>query len=256
MIAIILRGAYKLVRLTLSNDKLLWLIFVINAAATAALEAEAVSLILGSGVVVWFASMARREQMQTLSMVAPIAFVATTTSSAASGSIFWFFVKAGAFVFGSGLAIVPFLYGGVVSERHWLTEQQFLDAVAVAMITPGPVVITVAFIGYLVDGLSGATLASLGVFLPCYLLVILPAPYFARVADNPRLKAFVAGVTAAAAGAIAGATFVLAKRAIIDIPTILIFLATLACVVWIKRIPEPLVIATAGLIAIALRLSQ
>jgi len=256
VIAIILRGAYKLVRLTLSNDKLLWLIFVINAAATAALEAEAVSLILGSGVVVWFASMARREQMQTLSMVAPIAFVATTTSSAASGSIFWFFVKAGAFVFGSGLAIVPFLYGGVVSERHWLTEQQFLDAVAVAMITPGPVVITVAFIGYLVDGLSGATLASLGVFLPCYLLVILPAPYFARVADNPRLKAFVAGVTAAAAGAIAGATFVLAKRAIIDIPTILIFLATLACVVWIKRIPEPLVIATAGLIAIALRLSQ
>src|ERR1700693_4395002 len=95
---------------------------------------------------------------------------------------FFFFLKAGAFVFGSGLAIVPFLYGGVVGQFHWLTERQFLDAVAVAMITPGPVVITVAFIGYLVGGPIGATLAAIGVFLPCYLFVIIPAQYFRRSA--------------------------------------------------------------------------
>jgi len=153
-------------------------------------------------------------------------------------------------VFGSGLAIVPFLYGGVVREHGWLTDQQFLDAVAVAMITPGPVVITVAFIGYLVQGFGGAVLASLGVFLPCYLFVVIPAPFYSRFADDPRLKAFVDGVTAAATGAIAGAAWVLARRAIVDIPTMLIFAATLACLVWLKRVPEPIVIAVAGLASI------
>src|SRR5204863_9662407 len=91
-----------------------------------------------------------------------------------------FFAEAGAFVFGSGLAIVPFLYGGVVNEYHWLTERQFVDAVAVAMITPGPVVITVGFIGYLVAGFAGAVVAALATFLPCYLFTIIPAPYFRK----------------------------------------------------------------------------
>ena len=123
----------------------------------------------------------------------------------------WFFFKAGAFVFGSGLAIVPFLYGGVVKEYQWLNEQQFLDAVAVAMITPGPVVITVGFIGYLVAGVPGACVAALATFLPCYLFTIIPAPYFKKYGKHPAIKAFVDGVTAAAIGAIAGAVFVLGK---------------------------------------------
>jgi chromate transporter len=252
VIAIILRSAYKLVRLTLARDALLWTVFVVNAIATAVLEAEVVSLILGSGVVLLLvrwrgaggtpAPQPPRTPSVRRFLLPPLVFAATTSSS-----LFWFFVKAGAFVFGSGLAIVPFLYGGVVREHQWLTDQQFLDAVAVAMITPGPVVITVAFIGYLVEGFRGATLASLGVFLPCYLFVVIPAPFFARFADNPRLKAFVDGVTAAATGAIAGAVWVLARRAIVDVPTILIFLATLACLTWLKRIPEPVVIAIVGL---------
>lgn len=128
-----------------------------------------------------------------------------------------YFAEAGAFVFGSGLAIVPFLHGGVVAHYGWLTELQFLDAVAVAMITPGPVVITVAFIGFLVAGLGGAAAAAVGVFLPCYLFVVIPAPYFHRVADHRSIKAFVDGVSAAAAGAIGGAAIVLGRRAIIDI---------------------------------------
>src|SRR5207302_4640991 len=105
-----------------------------------------------------------------------------------------FFAKAGAFVFGSGLAIVPFLYGGVVHDHQWLNERQFVDAVAVAMITPGPVVITVGFIGYLIAGLAGAVVAALGTFLPCYLFTVLPAPYFKKYGKRPDLLAFVAGV--------------------------------------------------------------
>lgn len=254
VIAIILRSAYKLVRLTLGREWFLWAIFAANAIATAVMEAEVVSLILGCGVAALAVRGWKSRGAAALSIAPPLVFAATGGAAAATGgSLFTFFVKAGAFVFGSGLAIVPFLYGGVVREHAWLTDQQFLDAVAVAMITPGPVVITVAFIGYLVQGFSGAALAALGVFLPCYLFVVIPAPYYARFADNPRLKAFVGGVTAAATGAIAGAVYVLARRAIIDIPTILIFAATLACLVWLKRVPEPVVIAAVGIASILIR---
>ena len=167
-------------------------------------------------------------------------------------TIAWYFAEAGAVVFGSGLAIVPFLYGGVVERFHWLTERQFLDAVAVAMITPGPVVITTAFIGYLVAGPLGGAVAALGVFLPCWLFVVIPAPYFRRFAGNATVKAFVDGVTAAATGAIAGAAVVLGRRAIVDVPTALIALATLAVLSRLRRIPEPLVIVAAGAIGLAL----
>lgn len=123
-----------------------------------------------------------------------------------------FFSQAGSFVFGSGLAIVPFLYGGVVNQFHWLTDQQFVDSVAVAMITPGPVVITVGFIGYLVAGLAGATVAALATFLPCYLITVLAAPYFKKHGKQPGIAAFVNGVTVGATGAIAGAVIVLARK--------------------------------------------
>jgi chromate transporter len=254
VIAIILRSAYKLVRLTLGRGWLLWAIFVANAIATAILEAEVISLILGCGVATLAAQLWKSRAPATFSIVPPIVFAASSSAiPAAGGTLFWFFAKAGAFVFGSGLAIVPFLYGGVVREHGWLTDQQFLDAVAVAMITPGPVVITVAFIGYLVQGFSGAVLASLGVFLPCYLFVVLPAPFYSRFADDARLKAFVDGVTAAATGAIGGAVYVLARRAIIDVPTILIFAGTLACLVWLKRVPEPVLIAIVGIASVLFR---
>src|SRR5262249_53997519 len=142
-------------------------------------------------------------------------------------TVFGYFAKAGAVVFGSGLAIVPFLHGGVVQRMHWLTERQFLDAVAVSMITPGPVVITVAFIGYLVAGPLGAGVAALGVFLPVYIVVIGVAPWFQRVAQNRSLRAAIGGVTAAATGAIGGAVVVLGRRALIDIPTAVIFASTI-----------------------------
>jgi chromate transporter len=165
--------------------------------------------------------------------------------------ILLFFTKAGAFVFGSGLAIIPFLQQGVVQQFGWLNDHQFLDAVAVAMITPGPVVITVAFIGYLARsaGLAGSIMASIGIFLPVYIFTIVPAPWFKRHRDNPQLKAFVDGATAAATGAITGAVLVLTTRAITDLPTAAIALISLD-VLWRYKIPEPIIVSVAGLVGL------
>jgi chromate transporter len=169
------------------------------------------------------------------------------------GDIFWFFFKAGAFVFGSGLAIVPFLYGGVVGGYGWLDAQQFLDAVAVAMITPGPVVITTAFIGYLVAGLPGAIVAGIATFLPAYLLTVFPAPYFRKYGSRPALSAIVDGVTAAAIGAISGAVIVLGRRAITDLPTAGLAIGALL-ILWKspRRIPEPVLVGGAAVIGLIL----
>jgi len=178
--------------------------------------------------------------------------LAEPASATTLWTIGWYFAEASAFVFGSGLAIVPFLHGGVVTKLHWLSDQQFLDAVAVAMITPGPVVITTAFIGYLVAGPLGATVAAVGTFVPCYLFTVIPAPYFRRFSSNRSLKAFVDGVTAAAIGAIGGAAFVLGRRALIDIPTVLIAVVTLALLIKFRKLKEPLIIVAAGILGIAL----
>lgn len=254
VIAIIARSAVKLVRLALAKDYLLWAIFVINAAVTAWTESEIVWVFVGSGVVAMMIKAVPRIHAgsRTLSIV-PALLLTGLHGPASTSTLWtmgWYFTKAGAFVFGSGLAIVPFLYAGVVEEHRWLTERQFLDAVAVAMITPGPVVITTAFIGYLVGGPIGACVAAIGTFLPCYLLTVFPAPYFRRFSKNRSIKAFVDGVTAAATGAIAGAAFVLGRRAIFDIPTIAICAVTLLVIFKIKKAPEPLVIAVAGLVGV------
>ena len=256
VIAIIGRSAYKLTRSTVGRDQLLWAIFLVSALVTAWTESEIAWLFVLSGVIGLVAHLLRRPITATASL-AIVPWLVTGLHGPAPEDVLWklmwYFAEAGAFVFGSGLAIVPFMHGGVVNEFGWLTERQFLDAVAVAMITPGPVVITVAFIGYLVAGPLGATLAAVGVFLPCYLLVIIPAAYFRRSVSDPRVKAFVDGVTAAATGAIAGAAFVLGRRAIFDVPTALICLATLVLLIRVKGIPEPLLIVAAGILGILLK---
>jgi chromate transporter len=260
VIAIIGRSAVKLVKLTLGKDRLLWVLFAISAIATGWTESEIVWLFLASGVVVLLVRTGRRPALPALALVPPGVWGALAVATAGA-AVSWpllvkialYFAEAGTLVFGSGLAIVPFLHGGVVNQHHWLSERQFLDAVAVAMITPGPVVITVAFIGYLVAGPLGATAAATGVFLPSYLFVVLPAPYFRRFADNPRVRAFVDGVTAAATGAIAGAAFVLGRRALVDVTTVV-----LAATAWFaftrwKKLPEPLVIVAAGVLGCVLK---
>lgn len=257
VIAIIVRSVVKLTKLTLGKDWLLWALFVASGVTTAWTESEIVWLFLASGVLTMLVRAPPGASTATgLLSVSPawlFAGVLGPASTATLVTIAWYFAEAGAFVFGSGLAIVPFLHGGVVTRFHWLSEQQFLDAVAVAMITPGPVVITVAFIGYLVAGFAGAAVAALATFVPCYLFTVVPAPYFRRFAKNPSLKAFVDGVTAAASGAIAGAAFVLGRRALYDIPTVLIALSTFALLVKLKKLPEPLLIAGAGVVGLALK---
>jgi chromate transporter len=259
VIAIIGRSAWKLVKMTLGRDRLLWGVFLGAGAVTAWTESEIVWVFIAGGVLGLVARGLQATGSRSVALaVAPVWLVSGLHGPAASETlwrIWWFFAEAGAFVFGSGLAIVPFLYGGVVDRFHWLTERQFLDAVAVAMITPGPVVITTAFIGYLVAGPLGASVAALGVFLPCYLFVIIPAPYFRRFAGHPGVKGFVDGVTAAATGAIAGAAVVLGRRAITDMPTALIALATLGTLVYVRRVPEPVVIVAAGLVGLLISMA-
>lgn len=257
VIGIIAISAQKLTVRTLGKDRLLWAIYLVLAAVTVVTESEIAWLFVAAGLVVWF----RRAPPRWLrrgdlgaAMAAPLA-----QGSAIATSFDWpllmqigvFFAEAGAFVFGSGLAIIPFLYGGVVTQNHWLTERQFVDAVAVAMITPGPVVITVGFIGYLISGLPGATVAALATFLPCYLFTIVPAPYFKKHGKLPGVVAFVDGVTAAAVGAIAGAVIVLAQRSVVDVPTAALAVIAAALLWRFKKLPEPVVVAAAAAIGLA-----
>lgn len=257
VIGIIAISAHKLTTKSIGKDKLLWGIFALLAAVTIITESEIASLFIAAGIVVWLIRCKPSFSSSRLSAVAaplPLQQVALTaaTDSNTLLQIALFFTKAGAFVFGSGLAIVPFLYGGVVTEYKWLTEQQFVDAVAVAMITPGPVVITTAFIGYLVAGLPGACIAALATFIPCYLLTILPAPYFKKYGKHPALMAFVDGITAAAIGAIAGSVVVLAQRAIVDVPTALLAIGT-GFLLWkFKTLKEPVIVIGAALIGLAI----
>jgi chromate transporter len=256
VIGIIAVSSYKLSKKTLAKDWLLWIIFLGLAVSTFITEQENIWLILFAGFVVWFARRAPSFFNKYNSVLIPIVFLQIATHFTANEKllqIWWFFLKAGAFVFGSGLAIVPFLYGGVVKDYQWLNERQFLDAVAVAMITPGPVVITVGFIGYLVAGFPGACIAALATFLPCYLFTIIPAPYFRKYGKNPSIKAVIDGLTAAAIGAIAGAVLVLAKRQFIDVPSVVIAFLTGLTLLRFKKIPEPVMILAAALLGLLIK---
>lgn len=265
VIGIVAWNAYKLTARTMGRDALLWPIWLASALCTAVTETEYVALFLLAGVAIWLIRSPPRLRRPPAGMLALLPAASASWPGLALVEpwqtrldIVLFFSKAGAFVFGSGLAIVPFLYSGVVKEYAWLDDRQFLDAVAVAMITPGPVVITVGFIGYLVDGLPGATLASLATFLPCYLFTVIPAPYFKKYGSRPGIVNFVDGVTAAAIGAIGGSVYVLGRRTLLDTAgeaqwtKVAIMAATLAVLATGKRMPEPLLVLAAALVGLLL----
>ena len=257
VIAIIGFSAWRLARKTVGRDALLWSVVGANAVITAVTERELISVIAMSGLLVLIVRgrLRARAGVATALFVIPPGLLTGLHGAAEPGllaTIGVYFAKAGALVFGSGLAIVPFLHGGTVVDMRWLTERQFLDSVAISMITPGPVVITVAFIGYLVAGPLGAIVAAAGVFLPAYLVVVVVARWFQRVAQNQALRAAVDGVTAAATGAIAGAVVVLGRRAIVDGPTLLMFAAALAVVLLMRKVPEPALLLAAAVVGILL----
>lgn len=265
VIAIIAMAAYRLGVGTNKRDPLLWSVFAVLFAATVWSGTELAVLFILAGLLVALVRAwpgANRGILLTAVAVSGAALIwvveRTLLQAGTAGDdahvlvqILLFFTKAGAFVFGSGLAIIPFLREGVVHDFGWLNEQQFLDAVAVALVTPGPVVITVAFIGYLMAGIAGASLAAVGIFLPVYFFTILPAPWFKKHRDNRQLKAFVSGTTAAASGAIGGAVVLLAKGAITDVPTAVIALVGLG-LLWRYRVREPYLVAGAGVAGLIL----
>lgn len=264
VVGIIAISSYRLTEKSISKFNLksfaekwmLWIFFLLAAIRTIVTEQEEVLLFVAAGLLYMIVKAPpkwmKRSSVANSILLFGIGFWQFESNTLAK--IAWFFTKAGAFVFGSGLAIIPFLHSGIVTEFKWLTEHEFLDAVAVAMITPGPVVITVGFIGYLVAGFPGAAIAALATFLPCYLFTILPAPYFKKYGRNPSIKAFVDGITAAVIGALAGAVIVIAIRTIKDLPTLIIAAATIIILLATKKIKEPYIILVATVIGLVLKL--
>ena len=252
VIAVIARSGIRLVRSTIQRDPVLWFVVLVNALATALLRRESIPLVFASGIVVMLIRSRHELSASALSSPAMIAIPSIAIPAGTSlAAIFLFFAASGLVVFGSGLAIIPFLHGGVVVERHWLTEQQFLDALAISLLTPGPVVITVAFIGSLVAGISGGAVAAAGVFLPPFAIVVLVAPHFQRIRERPLVRTFASGVTAAAIGALLGAIIVMAMRSLVDTTTIGIAIVSLLVLIVRPRTPEPLVLVVAAIIGVA-----
>lgn len=263
VIGIIVMSSYKLTtksigKFNLSSFKtnwLLWLFFIVAVVITLVTQQEQVLLFVFAGLLyMFFKAPPKWFNNKTANSVVLLQMGFWSYDNSTLIKIALFFAEAGAFVFGSGLAIVPFLHSGVVVENQWLSEHQFVDAVAVAMITPGPVVITVGFIGYLVAGFPGAMVAALATFLPCYLFTIALAPSFKKIAQNQSIKAFVDGITAAVVGALVGAVGVIASRSILDIPTTLIAIATIFALLYIKKIQEPYIIAVAAVVGVVIKL--
>lgn len=263
VIGIISMSAYKLTIKSISklnieaikSNWILWIFYVIGIVVTAVTQREEVFLFIASGLIYMLVkappAWLKKQPVLPSILLAGIGFWEFSSDNLVRIGLF--FTKAGAFVFGSGLAIVPFLHAGVVQEYHWLTESQFVDSVAVAMITPGPVVITVGFIGYLVAGFPGAAVAALATFLPCFLFTVILAPSFKKISKNKSIKAFVDGITASVIGALVGSVIIIAARSIIDIPTALIAIITVFALIYVKKIQEPHVIFAAAIIGIIIK---
>ena len=260
VLAIIAIAAYKLSRATNRSDPILWGIAAIQGVAVILTGKEIVWPFLAAalfGAIYYGGGLPRLSRGATsfspLPVIAAVKGFAWIGSGASFASLSLFFLQASAFTFGSGLAIVPFLHAGLVEEHSWLTESQFVDAVAMGLITPGPVVIMATFAGYLVHGILGAVVATVAVFLPVYLFVVIPGPLFRRYENHPRLRGFVKGATAAAAGAIAGAAIVIARQTISGWVSVAIGVAALLLLVQPRvRVPEPVVVGLAAAAGIAL----
>ena len=259
VIALILHSCYRLAKLGM-EDWLQWLLAAGCFGVTVVLQAEVALLFIGAGIVgiLYYGTIRHHASSATsLLAAAPLAPVAPLTPVASASTLtklLLFFLKAGALTFGSGLVIVPFLQQGVVQQYGWLGQRDFLIAVAVGMISPGPVVITATFVGYLVAGFWGSLAATVGIFLPSFILVLVAAPLLARHRSNRNVQGFVKGAYAAAIGTILGACVLLGRIAIGDWLTILIAVAALVALFrW--KVSNPLLMAITaaiGLIAFPL----
>jgi chromate transporter len=259
VLAIIAIAAVKLLRKTNKADPVAWAIAVILCLATALAGAEIIWLVVLAGVFGafwWGGGLPSRKPTSSFAPIIATAKAkgfALTVSGAPLGALGLFFLAAGAFTFGSGLAIVPYLHSGLVENHRWLTERQFVDAVAMGLISPGPVVIMATFAGYLIGGLTGAVIATVCVFLPVFFFVVVPGPFVRRYEDHPRVRGFVQGATAAATGAIAGAAIVIGGSVIAGPLSVVISVCALALLLQpFRKVKEPVVVGLAALAGIAL----
>ncbi len=257
IVAIIAIASVKLARTTNKRDPLLWTIAAGVCATTVLAGAEIVWIFLAAGIfgaVIYGGGLPTRRAVTSvapLNLLASVKGLALTGAGAPLGTLGLFFLQAGAFTFGSGLAIVPFLHQGLVSDHRWLTEQQFADCVALGIISPGPVVIIGTVAGYIVYGVSGAVLATVAVFLPALLLVVFFGRTYRRHAQHPRVQGFVSGATAAASGAIAGAAIVIAKGIVNDAAAVIIVAVSLVVLLQKRvRVPEPALIGVSAVIGL------
>ena len=256
VIALILHSCYRLAKLGM-EDGLQWLIVALSFGVTVALQSEVAWLFIGAGIIgiAYYGTLFRKPPATMGLVVAPIGLGAANAATGSTlGKLLVFFLKAGSLTFGSGLVIVPFLQQGIVEQFGWLDERQFLIAVAIGMISPGPVVITATFVGYIVAGFWGAVVATLGIFLPSFAFVLIVAPILARHRQNPNVRGFIKGAYAAAIGTILGACVLLGRSAIGDWLTMLIAASSLA-ILFRWKVSNPLLMAVAaaiGLIAFPL----
>ena len=257
VIALILHSCYRLAKLGM-EDALQWAIAVVAFAVTVVLQTEVALLFVGAGIagILYYGSLLRGRRAPSTPMLALVPLVAGAPAAAAPGAggatlgkLLVFFLKAGSLTFGSGLVIVPFLEKGLVQQTGWLNEREFLVAVAMGMISPGPVVITATFVGYLVAGFWGSVVATVGIFLPSFLLVLIVAPILVRHRANPNVQGFVKGAYAAAIGTILGACVLLGKIAVGDWLTAVVGLASLG-VLFRWKVSNPLLIAATALIGL------
>jgi chromate transporter len=250
VIALILHSCYRLAKLGM-EDWLQWIIAAVCLAVTVILQTEVALLFIGAGLVgiLYYGSLFKRTP-GALTITAPVlAQLVPQTSTSILGKLLLFFLKAGSLTFGSGLVIVPFLEQGLVQQFGWLDQRQFLIAVAIGMISPGPVVITATFVGYLVAGFWGSVVSTIGIFLPSFLLVLIAAPLLARHRANPNVQGFVKGAYAAAIGTILGACILLGRIAIGDWLTTLIGIVSLA-ILFRWRVSNPLLIAATAVVGL------
>jgi chromate transporter len=246
VVGLVAASAARLFRKTVGRDLLLLAVGLVTLLVTASTGREYVALILAGGFAAWLVRH-------------PPTWLYSLDRTREAGSVLLllqlsgFFAYAGTFVFGSGLAIVPFLQGGVVQDRHWLTERQFIDAVAVALLTPGPVVIATAFIGFLIAGPAGGVVAAAATFLPSLALTLLFTPLLERFGPRPALQAWASGITAGAVGALAGAVLVIGRQAVRDLPTALLALVALLSTLLRRKLPDPFVLLAAAMVGLLLQ---
>lgn len=257
VVALIVRACWNLGRKTLKGDVVSWVLAAVAGGVTMATGQELFAVILVAGLVGIVAlrgPTSRRVVSDPAErrVSAALPMIAVSASATTSSSLFVFFFKTGCAVFGSGLVIVPFLRAYVVHDYAWLTDRQFRDAVAIGLMSPGPVVITATFVGFIVDGLKGAAAATLGMFAPAVLFTLVATPMFRRHGTSPVVRGFVRGVTSAVVGVLAGTVPLVASTAIVDVLTAAIGLSAIVLLAW-RRLPEPLVIAGGAIVGLVVR---